>query len=52
MANDIRFYYSLDDIPNTVKNGNIYFILDRDNNIGSIKVDIENNRYDIKNTEN
>ena len=48
MTNDIKFYYSLNDIPETVRNGNIYFILDENNNVGHIKIDIENNRYDIK----
>ena len=48
MAENLQFYYSLDAIPDPIKNGNIYFILDKENNIGNIKVDLENQRYDIK----
>lgn len=49
MAEELKFYYSLNEtIPTEKKNGNIYFILDEDKKIGNIKVDLENQRYDIK----
>ena len=47
MANQINFYESLNDLPSSIKNGNIYFIL-KDKKIAELKVDLNNDRYTVK----
>lgn len=46
MANEIRFYESTADLPATIEEGAIYFILKEDN-IATIKVDLNGNRYTV-----
>lgn len=46
MANEIRFYESTAELPTTVEEGAIYFILKEDN-IAAIKVDLNGSRYTV-----
>lgn len=50
MANDLNFYYANSGItlPQDIKNGNLYFVLNDTEDIASLFLDIENQRYEIK----
>ena len=49
MANDIQFYEidGINKIPTSIQNGAIYFVR-QNNNIASLFVDLNNNRYEVK----